>query len=140
MSHTDSMKLPSVLDRNTASDYFNGRPKCVRDGSDEMTAGNLPMLSGIRVIDMTQFVAGPTASRILAELGADVIKVELAPYGDRTRVQGVRPKLAPENAAPYSTYFFQHNHSKRGIALDFKNPRGREILERRIEKADVLGR
>jgi crotonobetainyl-CoA:carnitine CoA-transferase CaiB-like acyl-CoA transferase len=101
-------------------------------------SGILPMLSGIRVIDMTQFVAGPTASRILGELGADVIKVELAPYGDRSRVQGVKPKQAPENAAPYSTYFFQHNHSKRGIALDFKNERARQILKRMIAKADVL--
>jgi crotonobetainyl-CoA:carnitine CoA-transferase CaiB-like acyl-CoA transferase len=103
-----------------------------------MTAKNLPMLSGIKVIDMTQFVAGPTASRILAELGADVVKVELAPYGDRSRVQGVKPKQAPENASPYSTYFFQHNHSKRGIALDFKNEKARGLLKRMIAKADVL--
>jgi crotonobetainyl-CoA:carnitine CoA-transferase CaiB-like acyl-CoA transferase len=102
------------------------------------TSGILPMLSGIKVIDMTQFVAGPTASRILAELGADVIKVELAPFGDRSRVQGVKPKEAAANAAPYSTYFFQHNHSKRGIALDFKNQKARGILKRMIAKADVL--
>jgi crotonobetainyl-CoA:carnitine CoA-transferase CaiB-like acyl-CoA transferase len=101
-------------------------------------SGALPMLSGLKVIDITQFVAGPTASRVLAEMGADVIKVELAPYGDRSRVQGVKAKGAPESAAPYSTYFFQHNHSKRGIALDFKNERAREILRRMISKADVL--
>jgi crotonobetainyl-CoA:carnitine CoA-transferase CaiB-like acyl-CoA transferase len=107
--------------------------------SEQMTkSGNLPMLSGIKVIDITQFVAGPTASRVLGELGADVIKVELAPYGDRSRAQGVKQKEAPENAAPYSTYFFQHNHSKRGIALDFKNDRARQILKRMIAKADVL--
>lgn len=98
----------------------------------------LPMLSGIKVIDITQFVAGPTASRILAELGADVTKVELAPYGDRSRVQGVKPKEAPEGASPHSTYFFQHNHSKRGIALDFKNEKARDILKRMIAGADVL--
>jgi hypothetical protein len=101
-------------------------------------SGILPMLSGIKVIDMTRFVTGPTASRILGELGSDVIKVELAPYGDRSRVQGVEPKQVPENAAPYSTYFFQHSHSKRGIALDFKNERARQILKRVIAKADVL--
>jgi CoA:oxalate CoA-transferase len=101
-------------------------------------SGALPMLSGLKVIDITQFVAGPTASRVLAEMGADVVKVELAPYGDRSRVQGVKAKDAPENAAPYSTYFFQHNHSKRGIALDFKNERAREILRSMISKADVL--
>jgi crotonobetainyl-CoA:carnitine CoA-transferase CaiB-like acyl-CoA transferase len=102
------------------------------------TSGTLPMLSGLKVIDITQFVAGPTASRVLAELGADVVKVELAPYGDRSRVQGIKAKDAPENAAPHSTYFFQHNHSKRGIALDFKNERAREILKGMIAKADVL--
>jgi crotonobetainyl-CoA:carnitine CoA-transferase CaiB-like acyl-CoA transferase len=104
-----------------------------------MTKGStLPMLSGLKVIDITQFVAGPTASRVLAEMGADVIKVELAPHGDRSRVQGVKAKDAPENAAPHSTYFFQHNHSKRGIALDFKNERAREILKSMISKADVV--
>jgi crotonobetainyl-CoA:carnitine CoA-transferase CaiB-like acyl-CoA transferase len=102
------------------------------------TSGILPMLSGIKVIDITQFVAGPTASRVLAEMGADVVKVELAPYGDRSRVQGVKAKDAPENSAPHSTYFFQHNHSKRGIALDFKSERAREILRSMIGKADVL--
>ncbi|XSC47469.1 CaiB/BaiF CoA transferase family protein [Bradyrhizobium sp. RDT10] len=100
--------------------------------------GILPMLSGIKVVDITQFVAGPTASRILAEVGADVVKVELAPFGDRSRVQGMKPSPMPENAAPYSTYFFQHNHSKRGVALDFKSPRAREILKRMISRADVL--
>ncbi len=58
------------------------------------TSGIMPMLSGIKVIDITQFVAGPTASRVLAEMGADVVKVELAPYGDRSRVQGVKAKDA----------------------------------------------
>lgn len=87
---------------------------------------------------MTQFVAGPTAARLLAELGSDVIKVELAPFGDRSRAQGVRPKHAPNNAAPHSTYFFQHNHSKRGIALDFKSEKARVILKRLIAQADVL--
>ncbi|MBR1121853.1 CoA transferase [Bradyrhizobium lablabi] len=101
-------------------------------------SGALPMLSGLKVIDITQFVAGPTASRVLAEMGADVIKVELAPCGDRSRVQGMKAKDAPENAAPHSTYFFQHNHSKRGIALDFKNERAREILKGMISQADVL--
>jgi len=100
--------------------------------------GILPMLSGIKVVDITQFVAGPTASRILAEVGADVVKVELAPFGDRSRVQGMKPSPMPENAAPYSTYFFQHNHSKRGIALDFKSPKAREILKLMISRADVL--
>jgi crotonobetainyl-CoA:carnitine CoA-transferase CaiB-like acyl-CoA transferase len=96
------------------------------------------MLTGYKVIDLTQFVAGPTCCRILAEMGAEVVKVELAPYGDRSRVQGVRAKRAAAGSSPHSTYFFQHNHSKRTIALDFKNPRGRDALKQLIAKADVL--
>ena len=80
-----------------------------------------PMLTGYRVLDITQFVAGPTCTRILAELGADVIKVELAPHGDRTRVQGIKPRDA--KGSSQSTYFFQHNHSKRSLALQWKHPR-----------------
>jgi CoA:oxalate CoA-transferase len=94
------------------------------------------MLTGIRVLDITQFVAGPTCTRILAELGADVIKIELAPQGDRSRIQGVKPRT-PEGSSQ-STYFFQHNHSKRSLALQWKHPRTTEILKVLVAKADVL--
>ncbi len=95
-----------------------------------------PMLTGYRVLDITQFVAGPTCTRILAELGADVIKVELAPHGDRTRVQGIKPRDA--KGSSQSTYYFQHNHSKRSLALQWKHPRSTEILKAMVAKADVL--
>lgn len=96
------------------------------------------MLTGYKVIDITQFVAGPTCTRLLAEMGADVAKVELAPLGDRARVQGLKARRTEKGAAPHSTYFFQHNHSKRCIALDFKHPEGRALLRRMIEQADVV--
>ena len=94
------------------------------------------MLTGYRVLDITQFVAGPTCTRILAEMGADVIKVELAPHGDRTRFQGIKPR-EPKGSSQ-STYFFQHNHSKRSLALQWKHPRTTEILKALIAKCDVL--
>jgi CoA:oxalate CoA-transferase len=102
-----------------------------------MTPGSKPpMLTGFRVLDITQFVAGPTCTRILAELGADVIKVELAPHGDRTRVQGIKPRT-PKGSSQ-STYFFQHNHSKRSLAMQWKHPRTTELLKAMVAKSDVL--
>jgi CoA:oxalate CoA-transferase len=96
------------------------------------------MLSGYRVLDITQFVAGPTCTRLLAEAGADVIKVELAPFGDRSRFQGLKPRSPEHKDTSQSTYFFQQNHSKRSLALDFKHPKSREILRKLAAKCDVL--
>jgi crotonobetainyl-CoA:carnitine CoA-transferase CaiB-like acyl-CoA transferase len=100
----------------------------------------LPMLTGYRVLDVTQFVAGPTCTRLLAEAGADVIKVELAPHGDRSRNQGIKPRGQPGATAnsSQSTYFFQHNHSKRSLALAWKHPRSPQLLRTLAAKADVL--
>lgn len=95
-----------------------------------------PMLTGYRVLDITQFVAGPTCTRILAELGADVVKLELAPHGDRSRFQGIKP--LDRKGSSQSTYFVQHNHSKRSLALQFKHPRSQALIRAMIPKIDVL--
>jgi CoA:oxalate CoA-transferase len=97
-----------------------------------------PMLTGYRVLDITQFVAGPTCTRILAELGAEVIKVELAPHGDRGRASGDKPRDVRFTSSSQSTYFFQHNHSKKSLAIDIKHPRGRELIRALAAKVDVL--
>jgi CoA:oxalate CoA-transferase len=95
-----------------------------------------PMLTGIRVLDITQIVAGPTAGRILAEMGAEVIKVELAPGGDRTRAAGLKP--LDGRGMTQSTYFVQHNHSKKCLAVDLKQARGRALVRSLAEKVDVV--
>jgi crotonobetainyl-CoA:carnitine CoA-transferase CaiB-like acyl-CoA transferase len=97
-----------------------------------------PMLTGYRVLDLTQFVAGPTCGRILAELGAEVIKIELAPLGDRSRTQGVKPKDPAYQGSSQSSYYVQHNHSKRSLALDFKHAGGRKLIRELVAKSDVL--
>lgn len=97
-----------------------------------------PMLTGYRVLDITQIVAGPTCTRILAEMGAEVVKLELAPFGDRTRIGGLRSNNPEHKRCSQSTYFIQHNHSKKSLALDFKSERARELIRAMIPKFDVL--
>ena len=88
-------------------------------------------LTGVTVVDLTQYIAGPICTRAMAELGADVIKVELAPEGDAMR------KL-PFLRNGRSAYFLQQNLGKRSICVDMRNPEGLALVKRLIEKADVL--
>lgn len=89
------------------------------------------MLEGYKVLDFTHFVAGPTCTRILGEMGAKIIKVEPAPHGDRTRAMGLR-------RGGQSTYYFQHNHGKLSLGLDLKKQRARELLRGMVPKVDVV--
>jgi CoA:oxalate CoA-transferase len=100
--------------------------------------GNAPMLTGYRVLDFGQFVAGPTCGRMLAEMGAEVIKVELSPLGDRARLAGDRPRDAALKNSSRSTFYFQHNHSKKSLAVDIKQPRGRDLVHALVAKSDVV--
>jgi crotonobetainyl-CoA:carnitine CoA-transferase CaiB-like acyl-CoA transferase len=99
---------------------------------------NLPMLKGYRVLDLGQFVAAPTCTRILAEMGAEVIKLELAPFGDRGRSSGDKPRDPKLKKTSQSTYYFQHNHSKKSLAVDIKQKRGRDLVYALIAKVDVV--
>ena len=96
------------------------------------------MLEGYRVLDFTQFVAGPTCTRLLAEMGAEVIKLELAPDGDRVRAGGLKPKDDPMKNTTHSTYYLQHDHSKLSFAIDMKKPGAREIVMAMLPQVDVL--
>ncbi len=89
-------------------------------------------LAGVRVLELTQIMAGPTCGVMLADLGADVIKVEKLPGGDDAR--GYREPRVNGVSAP----FLMMNRNKRGIALDLKRPEGRAILKRMVRTADVL--
>lgn len=89
-------------------------------------------LAGMRVLDLTQIMAGPTCSMMLADMGADVIKVEKLPGGDDSRTY--RQPLVHGVSAP----FMIMNRNKRGIALNLKLEQGRAILLRMVEEADVL--
>src|SRR4030042_1452322 len=92
-------------------------------------------LNGIRVVEYTAMVAGPYCSKLLADLGADVIKVE-PPEGDPARDFGPFPddKPHPEKSA----LFLYNNTSKRGVTLNLKTAEGKELFTRLIQWADVL--
>ena len=89
-------------------------------------------LAGMRVLELAQIMAGPTCGMMLADMGADVIKVEKLPGGDDAR--GYREPRINGVSAP----FLMMNRNKRGIALNLKEPQGREILLRLVRNADVL--
>jgi crotonobetainyl-CoA:carnitine CoA-transferase CaiB-like acyl-CoA transferase len=89
-------------------------------------------LAGLKVIDLTHVMAGPTCTLMLADMGADVIKVEKIPGGDDTR-RAVPPTIDGEAAA-----FMMMNRNKRGVALDLKTAGGRRVLARLFEDADVV--
>jgi CoA:oxalate CoA-transferase len=99
---------------------------------------NLPMLKGYRVLDIGQFVAGPTCARLLAEMGAEVIKLELAPFGDRGRFSGDKPRDPAQQNSSQSTYNIQHNHSKKSLAIDIKQERGRALIHALVGNSDVV--
>ncbi|MCB9457067.1 MAG: CoA transferase [Anaerolineaceae bacterium] len=89
-------------------------------------------LSGIRVIDQTQALAGPYCGMMLGDLGADVIKIERPGIGDQSRQWG------PPYIQDQSTYYLAVNRNKRGIALDIAADEGQAILRQLVESADVF--
>jgi crotonobetainyl-CoA:carnitine CoA-transferase CaiB-like acyl-CoA transferase len=88
-------------------------------------------LSGMRVLELAHIMSGPTAGMLLADLGADVIKVEKVPDGDDTR------RFTPPEVNGEASAFMMMNRNKRGIALDLKMPAGRRALLRMIDSTDV---
>src|SRR5262245_50968813 len=89
-------------------------------------------LSGVSVLDLTRVLSGPYCTMVLADMGARVIKVERPGDGDETRAWG------PPFVAGESAYFLGTNRNKESIALDFKRPEGRRIIDRLLDQADVV--
>ncbi|MBB2740944.1 UNVERIFIED_ORG: formyl-CoA transferase [Microbispora rosea subsp. rosea] len=100
-----------------------------------MTMTNEAVFTGVKVLDVASFIAGPAAATVLSDFGADVIKVEPPGAGDPQR----RLALVPPNPRAHANYaWHQTNRNKRGIAVDLKSPAGARILERLVKWADVL--
>jgi len=88
-------------------------------------------LAGIRVVDLTRILSGPFCTMLLADLGADVIKIETPDGGDSVRQQGA-------SRDGLSWYFANFNRNKRSVALDLRAAEGKALLERLIAGADVV--
>jgi len=93
-------------------------------------------LNGTLVLDLSRVLAGPWASQALADLGARVIKVERPGFGDDTRSWG--PPYLESGQHRESAYFLSTNRGKESIAVDFKDPRGRDIVLKLAAKANIL--
>ena len=89
------------------------------------------LLTGYKVLDFTHALAGPTTTRLMAEMGAEVIKVEQAPHGDPAR-------MTPVIKNKRSAYFVQHNLGKQGMCINLKTDAGREIIRALVPHMDVV--
>src|SRR3982074_985291 len=107
-------------------------PAADRNKNNEIAGETMGPLSGLKVVDLTHVMAGPTCTLMLADMGAEVIKIEKIPAGgDHRHINP--PKIGDEAAS-----FLMMNRNKKGIALDLKKPGGAKVLRRLIASADVL--
>src|ERR671919_2448563 len=104
----------------------------VSRSADDLPDPAEPPLGGVRVVDLSTSYAGPTATMYLADLGADVLKVERPGRGDDARGWG------PPFVDGHSAWFDSANRNKRSIALDLRAPGGAEVLQCLLDQADVL--
>ena len=94
------------------------------------------ILEGVRILDFTQWLAGPQATRLMVDLGAEVIKVELPPRGEHSRNIRIVPKDGKDGATP--SYFIMHNRGKKSLCVDVKTPDGQAVIKDLIKVSDVL--
>ncbi len=99
-------------------------------------ASHKRIFEGIRIIDVTQYLAGPVATRLLVDLGAEVIKVEPAPSGEGSRKLRFSASDGRKGAA--ASYFAMHNRGKKSVCVDFKRPAGAAVVKDLAKSADVL--
>jgi crotonobetainyl-CoA:carnitine CoA-transferase CaiB-like acyl-CoA transferase len=93
-------------------------------------------LADVRVVDASRVLAGPFCGQVLADLGAEVIKVERPGMGDETRTWG--PPFVPYGDGEESAYFLSCNRGKRGLTLDLAQSQGRELFDALLTRSDVL--
>ncbi|WP_454688988.1 CaiB/BaiF CoA transferase family protein [Achromobacter aloeverae] len=104
-----------------------------------MNTGHSTALAGVKVLDLSRILAGPSAAQLLGDLGADVVKVEKPSEGDDTRKWGPPYVLGLSGQeTEESAYYLSANRNKRSIAIDITSASGQELVHSLIAKADVL--
>ena len=91
-----------------------------------------PPLQGVRVLEMSQAIAGPVAARTLGDLGAEIIKIEQPGVGDMSR------RIGPHFLGGESAYYLNFNRNKKSVTVDLRTPQGREVLHRLVAVSDVV--
>ncbi|KAJ3792427.1 CoA-transferase family III domain-containing protein [Lentinula aff. detonsa] len=147
-SPTNTIAHMSFVNGNVKLRRFN-TSQASYNGVQELRGIPSP-LAGIKIVDLTRVLAGPTATMLLADLGADVIKIEHVGKGDDTRswyppsaplLPQSSSESLPERAhflPPESAYFLSANRNKRSVTINFKDPAGLKIIYKLIEQADIL--
>ena len=117
----------------------NGAKKCITDADRNREFDVTGPLQGIRVLDLSRILAGPWCTQVLADLGAEVIKIEKPGAGDDTRHWGP-PWLrdAAGNETRESAYYLSSNRGKQSVTIDISQPEGRAIIERLAAQSDVF--
>ena len=95
-------------------------------------------LDGLRVLDLSRILAGPTATQLLGDFGADIIKVERPGLGDETRAWGPPFVEGPDGPTQESAYYLCANRNKRSIAVDIATPEGAQVVRELLATCDVL--
>lgn len=111
----------------------------VFDAGPSVTAHTPMALAGLRVLDLSRILAGPSATQLLGDLGADVVKIEKPGEGDDTRKWG--PPFVPDQEgrpSSESAYYLCANRNKRSIEIDITTPEGQALIHALLEKADVF--
>src|SRR6476659_9879745 len=95
-------------------------------------------LTGVRVLDLSRVFSGPWAAQMLADFGADVIKVERPGRGDDVRQQGVRAKGPDGQETKETSSFLSMNRGKRSVTIDMSQAAGQALIRRLAEESDIL--
>ena len=132
------VRLPEPRYVDTTAGWADGAPRRGASGRPPRSAAAKgAALDGLRVLDLTWVLAGPYVTKILAEHGADIVKVESAHRQDPTRFSPsmrLRPGASPEE----SGYFLNFNRNKRSLALNLRTPSGQRLLHRLVAEVDVV--